>query len=194
MILYETYLAPSAIDGIGMFTKQFIPKGAVVWEFNEVFDRKFSSDTKESFPKHIQAYIERHGFQDKSGWWVIDGGHDQFVNHSSTPNLEEDGNADGISMKLIATRDILADSELTENYMEWDKMVALKKIHKTNPHIIAFESFVKMLNDNGTKAEITRNEVIDGIHYAKYTICPKIPIENITIDYEVIDGKITFKE
>ncbi len=63
-----------------------------------------------------------------------------------------------------------------------------------NTHIIAFESFVKMLNENGTKAEITRNEVIDDIHYAEYTICPKYPIENITIDYEVIDGKMNFKE
>jgi len=63
-----------------------------------------------------------------------------------------------------------------------------------NPNIIVFEQFIKLLNDNGMKAEITRNEVIEDIHYAEYKFRPKYPIENITIDYEVIDGKINFKE
>lgn len=128
MILFETLLAHSPINGIGMFTTQFIPNGAIVWEFNENFDRKFSQEVKESLPKHIQNYIERHGFKDRSGWWIIDGGHDQFVNHSKTPNLIEEQTDDVFSKKLIACRDILAGEELTENYMEWDEMVSLKKI------------------------------------------------------------------
>ena len=129
MIIYKTYLAPSAIHGIGMFTAVDIPKHAVVWRFNEAFDRKFSDETKAALPTHIQQYIERHGFKDRSGWWIIDGGHDQFVNHSDNPNLIERSDAiNGISMVLAAVRDISANEELTENYMEWDQMVKLKKI------------------------------------------------------------------
>ena len=63
-----------------------------------------------------------------------------------------------------------------------------------NPHIIAFEEFIKALNDNGIKAEIISNEIIDGIHYAKYTIYPKMPLEMIKLDYTMVEGKVTFKE
>jgi len=65
-----------------------------------------------------------------------------------------------------------------------------------NPEVttLAFESWIKALNENGVKAEITTNVVIGDTHYAQFTYCPPKPIENITIDYEVIDGKINFKE
>jgi SET domain-containing protein len=129
MIVVPTYLGKSSIHGVGMFTHVHIPKDTIVWKFDEAFDRKFSDETKVSFPLHIQQYIERHGFKDRSGWWVIDGGHDQFVNHSDEPNLVERSSAIGsVSMILVAARDIGSGEELTENYMEWDQMVQLKKL------------------------------------------------------------------
>ena len=128
MLLVDTFIAPSEIDGVGLFTKEDIKKGQVVWTFNKIFDKRITDYDKKELPDHIQRFIERSGFLDKSGWWVLDGGNDLLVNHSNDPNLIESGDNPDISEDLIATRDIKAGEELTENYREWDVKVELKKI------------------------------------------------------------------
>lgn len=56
------------------------------------------------------------------------------------------------------------------------------------------ELFIKALNDNGIKAEIISNEVIDGIQHITYNFYPKYPIDNIVLHYTMEDGKVTFTE
>ena len=38
MLLVKTYLNKSKINGIGLFAKEFISRGAVVWELRKEFD------------------------------------------------------------------------------------------------------------------------------------------------------------
>jgi len=38
MILVRTYLAPSSIDGLGLFAAEDIPKGTITWEFYSEID------------------------------------------------------------------------------------------------------------------------------------------------------------
>ena len=130
MLHIETYLAPSKIDGLGLFTKVYIKKGTVIWTFNKEFDRCMDDKIKRSLPIHIQKFIERHGFKDKeSGYWVLDGGNDLYVNHSTDPNVIEYGDIEnGVTRKLVAARDIHENEELTENYMEFDDIYNLKNI------------------------------------------------------------------
>jgi hypothetical protein len=128
MLKYETHIAKSNIHGLGLFTNVDIKKGSVVWEFNEVFDKKISDHDKIRLPEHIQKFIERHGFKDVTGWWILDGGNDLYVNHHNDPNLIQSDEPNPISKSLIASRDIKTGDELTENYLEWDDMVKLKNI------------------------------------------------------------------
>jgi SET domain-containing protein len=128
MLLIETYVASSEIEGVGLFTKVDIKKGQIIWTFNALFDKKFTEYEKKSLPEHIQKFIDIYGFLDKSGWWVLDGGNDKYVNHGNQPNLIESDIPNEITRDLIAVRDIKAGEELTENYKEWDLMVDLKNI------------------------------------------------------------------
>ena len=128
MLLFHTYLAPSEIHGVGLFSSEFIPAGSLVWRFDSKFDKCFSDEVKESFPNHIQQYIEIHGFRDlTTGFWILDGGNDLHVNHSNMPNIEERGEiVDGVTRFLYANRDIRPGDELTQNYLEYDQVAATK--------------------------------------------------------------------
>lgn len=130
MLHVKTYLAQSKIDGLGLFTSVPIKKGELVWSFNPHFDKCIEDKDKCALPDHIQRYIERHGFKDiESGYWILDGGNDLYVNHSNTPNVIETGDIEnGVTRDLIAARDILAGEELTENYIEFDAICELKRI------------------------------------------------------------------
>jgi hypothetical protein len=38
MLMVRTYLAPSAIEGLGVFAGEFIERGRLVWTLNPLFD------------------------------------------------------------------------------------------------------------------------------------------------------------
>ena len=128
MLLVDTYLAPSQIHGIGLFTREFIPEGKLIWTFNSTFDRCITNESKILLPEHIQTYIEVHGFRDlTTGLWILDGGNDLHVNHSDSYNVEERGEIiGGVTRNLYANRDIRADEELTQNYLEFDEVAKFK--------------------------------------------------------------------
>jgi len=128
MLLVETYVAPSKIEGVGLFTKVDIKKGQVVWSFNEIIDKKYTEEEKKSLPDIVQRFIEKYAFLDKSGWWILCGDHGKYVNHNDKPMSIESDTPNEITRDLIAARDIKAGEELTENYKEWDMMVELKNI------------------------------------------------------------------
>jgi len=129
MLLFKTYLAPSHIHGVGLFSDEFIPKGAIVWKFDPLFDKMWTDDQKRLLPEHIQEFIDKHGFYDRnSHFWVMDGGNDIHVNHSKKPNLVESNIDRSITKDLIAIKDIHPGEELLENYEEWDEYYYLKEI------------------------------------------------------------------
>lgn len=44
MLLIPTFLAPSKIHGIGLFTSGDIKKGTIIWKFDHRVDQKFSKE------------------------------------------------------------------------------------------------------------------------------------------------------
>ncbi len=115
MLLVPTYLAPSSIEGIGLFTPTRIPAGQTLWVFDESVDWRLSARQLASFPKPFQAELRKWCYEEPDGRFVLCGDNAKFMNHSFTPNCW-----DGEGPNTVAHRDIEAGEELTCDYRLFD--------------------------------------------------------------------------
>ena len=115
MYIIKTYLAQSLIHGIGVFAGEDVPKGALVWQLVEGFDRVFGAAEVEKMPARAREYLRRYAFL-QNGKFYLCGDYGQFINHSETPNVIDA--PDGMSE--IAARDISKGEELTSDYRAFD--------------------------------------------------------------------------
>lgn len=113
MMMVRCYLAPSSIEGLGVFSSTDIRKGDLVWLFDPRFDTAISKkDMAEALP-HIREFLDRYTYDhpyepDKV---VLDADEGRFMNHSDDYNVDL-----SIPDRGIALRDIPAGEELTCNY------------------------------------------------------------------------------
>ncbi len=117
MMLVRTYIANSAIHGLGVFAAESIMKNSEVWRFDIDLSVVIEPQTWDAFPLHIQDWLNHYTFCHPSEPenMVLEADNGRFMNHSYTPNLD-------FSSKLssIALRDISIDEELTYNYADLD--------------------------------------------------------------------------
>lgn len=115
MLCVKTKIAPSKIQGIGLFADQFIPRGTVVWKFMPGFDLlmtkaeidKLSGPARDQFYNY--AYLDK-----KHGKYLLCSDDARFFNHSNRPNCDE--RKDDIN---TAVRDIKSGEELIVNYKDF---------------------------------------------------------------------------
>ena len=106
MLLVKTKIAPSPINGIGLFADQFIQKGTIIWKFQPGFDLKIntaelnvlSEPAKQQFLKY--AYLNKH-----TSKYVLCFDDERFINHSDQPNILEGPLQDGEECFDVAGRD-----------------------------------------------------------------------------------------
>lgn len=115
MFLVPTYLAPSAIHGIGVYTPALIPAGTVIWEFMPGIDLRLTAAELETLPGVLQAQFRSHCYLEPSGLYVFCGDNARYMNHCFQPNCD-----DGGEKQTVALRDIAAHEELTCDYRSFD--------------------------------------------------------------------------
>jgi SET domain-containing protein len=117
MMLVRTYLAPSEIQGLGVFAGEFIRAGMQMWALNPKFDIFLHASEIESLPVHMLDFVERYSYPhlEMPGVRVVDCDDGKFMNHSATPNTDF-----RIFEKGFAIKDIAAGDEITCNYYEFD--------------------------------------------------------------------------
>jgi SET domain-containing protein len=113
VLLIDVYLKKSEIEGLGVFARQPVAKGEVMWEFHPEFDRAVPRNVYERTSGPMRNWLDRYGYPSI-------GDHDtiifelddaRYMNHSGEPNMVfVDAN------KAVAMRDIAADEELTCDY------------------------------------------------------------------------------
>ena len=123
MFLVPTFLAESAIHGIGVYTPHPIAEGTLLWEFNPATDWKIKPEELEQFPEPYQSRFRMYCYLSPEGIYVFCGDNAKFMNHSLTPNCD-----DPEGRYTIANRDIEAGEELTSNYLTFDAESAAKGI------------------------------------------------------------------
>jgi SET domain-containing protein len=116
MLLVSTYVAASAIEGVGVFAAAPISKGALIWRLNPDFDRLVPADSYPGLPDTMKELIDRYAYPspDKPGYLVYEVDNGRFMNHSDAPNTDFSEYGGG-----FATRDIAVGEELTCDYNQF---------------------------------------------------------------------------
>jgi SET domain-containing protein len=116
MITVRCYLAPSAIEQLGVFAADPIQKGEVAWRFDPLLDQMIPEEVLAARPLHVREFLERYGYphHERPGISVLDADEGRFMNHSEAPNLDFSTPEIG-----IALCDIPADVELTSDYADF---------------------------------------------------------------------------
>ncbi|MFC6197579.1 SET domain-containing protein [Ponticaulis profundi] len=116
MMLVRAYLAPSSIEGLGVFSHDNIRKGDVVWRFDTRFDQLIPLQTLADSDDRTREFLERYGYDMPMhpGFLALDADEGRFMNHSDAPNL--DFSAPDYGVALV---DIPAGVELTCDYREF---------------------------------------------------------------------------
>jgi hypothetical protein len=117
MLMVRTHLAPSAIEGLGVFASEFIERGRLVWSLNPLFDIFIKKNEIEGLPQHMQDFIARYGwtYLEMPGVVCLESDNGKFMNHSFTPNTDF-----SVFDKGYALTDIAKGAEITCNYHECD--------------------------------------------------------------------------
>src|SRR6478736_5607339 len=62
MMLVRTFVAPSEIQGLGVFAGEFIPGGSHLWVLNPKFDIFLYREEIATLPAHMQDYVARYSY------------------------------------------------------------------------------------------------------------------------------------
>lgn len=117
MMLIPTYVAPSRIEGVGVFAAEDIPAGSIIWRLEPTLDRLLSKAQIAALPEVHQAFVERYGYpypHDPS-LTIVELDNGRFMNHSTAPNTRFSDPDIGLTRVAIA-----AHEELTCDYAEFD--------------------------------------------------------------------------
>ena len=117
MMLVPTYVAPSPIEGVGVFAAEAIAAGTLIWELDPALDRLIRKDEITSLPPLFQSFVERYGYPYPHDPQVLivelDNG--RFMNHADRPNTIFSDPDAGYTLRAIGQGE-----ELTCNYAEFD--------------------------------------------------------------------------
>lgn len=117
MMLIPTYVAPSRIEGVGVFAAEPIPAGALIWQLAPGLDRLIRKDEISKLPPLFQGFVERYGYPSPNDpdVLIVELDNGRFMNHSERPNTRFDDPDAGYTL-----RGIEAGEEITCNYAEFD--------------------------------------------------------------------------
>jgi SET domain-containing protein len=117
MLLVDTFVGPSVIEGVGVFAAEPIQAGRIIYRFDPLFDRLISPAELASFPESIRHFILRYTYPHPAdrNLVVLDVDNGRHMNHSLAPNTDFRDATFG-----YAIRDIAAGEEITCNYAEFE--------------------------------------------------------------------------
>ena len=114
MMMVETELRPSDIQGIGIFLLEDVRAGQTLWRFDSRVDRIYTEAELSGLPPATGAFLRRFStWHEPTGLWVLCGDNGRHFNHSETPNTVSQGIAFG---EDVAAQDLPAGTELTSDY------------------------------------------------------------------------------
>lgn len=105
--------------GLGVFTKQFIPKGATVFRMTVISVMTMSVEAFDRLEPAAQDHVRKYAYGDaNTGIVYLPVLHDMFLNHSDDPNIRKlEGTEDD-----VAVRDIHPGEQIFCDYRELDTM------------------------------------------------------------------------
>jgi hypothetical protein len=117
MMLIPTYVAPSTIEGVGIFAAEPIAAGTRIWRLDQSLDRLIGRADLDDLCDVFRAFVERYSYPypHDPEQLIVELDNGRFMNHSDTPNTIFSDPDAGFTLRAIA-----AGEELTCNYAEFD--------------------------------------------------------------------------
>lgn len=119
MLLIETFLKEVEGKGIGLFTKNDLFEGQIIYEDCDIFSKTFTEELFNSLSINHQNFIKIYGcYVEKKKVWYLDTDNGRFMNHSENPNVSYDWGTylEGGKGTMVALKNIPAGTELCSNY------------------------------------------------------------------------------
>lgn len=127
MLVVEHFVGPSPIHGLGVFSRFFIPKEALVWRVHSIFDREISKNELLFLPQHVVQSIFTHAeYLPARDIFRLSADGAFYMNHSDDPNVLDAGDV------MHAARDIAAGEELLCDYRSV-RVMAFDPDERTSP-------------------------------------------------------------
>ncbi|RKG93628.1 SET domain-containing protein [Corallococcus carmarthensis] len=111
MLRVKTSVKPSRIQGLGLFAEERIPRGTVIWAFDQPLDQRYWPGDVARMSAAAKAFLARYAYCER-GTLVLCGDHARFMNHSDVPNCGNNASRTA----TVAVRDIEPGEELTDDY------------------------------------------------------------------------------
>ena len=112
-------LDKSSHHGIGLFAKEDISEGQLIYTASPVLDVDITKGQFDLLEKSEQDEIKYWGYwDDLNNVWHVDFDVSKFINHSFDATVTQDKNHS--EAYLVASRDIKNGEELTQNYLEFE--------------------------------------------------------------------------
>ena len=118
MLVVNTSVGPSAIQGVGLFAAEPIHSGTVIARWDPSFLWSCTEEQLQFFPGITRTFIEKYGWR-AFGRWQLSVDNSRFLNHSADPNTSVTASAD-CPFVMTAIRDIALGEEITEDYRQFD--------------------------------------------------------------------------
>jgi SET domain-containing protein len=137
LLVVKTYIASSAIEGVGVFAAEPVAKGAVIWRTDSAFDMLVPIATYRSAAPHLRELLERYAYPsaDRPGFLVYEIDNGRFMNHATKPNT--DFASFGVG---TAIRRIHAHEEITCDYAQFYQSFEAN-LGRFDPHATPHERF-----------------------------------------------------
>jgi SET domain-containing protein len=116
MLLIDTYLDKSKINGVGVFAKENVKKGEKIKEVRPEFEIEFDKENLPRMPLALARMVDNYAYEREKGSKIVVLGIDneKYLNHSDNPSVNDDG---------IALKDIKIGDEITINYRDFDDSI-----------------------------------------------------------------------
>ena len=117
------YLAASEIEGLGIYCRDDIRAGDVIWRHDMMMDVRIPIAKLADYPEHVREFVERYAYVDlrDDSMLVLESDEGRFMNHSLTPNTDFRGMNEGYALV-----DIPAGTEITCDYREFGDNLAMQ--------------------------------------------------------------------
>jgi len=111
MLLIDTYLDKSKIQGVGVFSKENITKGKKIKEVRPEFEIRFDKTNLPRMPLALANFIQTHAYEENENEYCLGIDNEKYLNHSDNPTVNDEG---------YALKDIKIGDEITIDYRDFD--------------------------------------------------------------------------